>query len=73
MDENVTLDGYSGSQSIRWQAPIQAGNNQLTLPVKVNQSGGGVIVVEVESEGARKQMRFAIQADSEGKPVAMLI
>lgn len=61
LDEHVALAGYPGVNSLRWQAPISAGNNQLSLPVQLLGDSGGVIVVEVEAGGARKRMSFAVQ------------
>lgn len=73
MDANVTLAGYPNTTKVSWQAPINAGNNQLSLPVRVQRGSGGVIVVEVESGGARKQMRFAVATDSQDNAISMTI
>jgi hypothetical protein len=66
LDEHVALAGYSGISKLRWQSPISAGNNQLSLPVQLLGDQGGVIVVEVESDGARKRMTFAVQPAAGG-------
>jgi hypothetical protein len=72
LDEHVALAGYSGISKLRWQAPISAGSNQLSLPVQLLGDQSGVIVVEVESDGARKRMTFAIQPAA-GKTAALAI
>jgi hypothetical protein len=71
LDEHVALAGYSGISKLRWQSPIGAGSNQLSLPVQLLGDRGGVIVVEVESGGARKRVTFAIQPAA-GKTAALL-
>lgn len=62
LDENVGLVGHPNSSKVSWQASLNAGNNQLSLPVQVLKGGGGMIVVEVESSGKRKHMRFELSA-----------
>lgn len=71
LDEHVTLAGYPGVNRLRWEAPISAGNNQLSLPVRLQGDRGGVIVVEVEADGARKRMTFAVQP-AKDKTAALL-
>jgi hypothetical protein len=61
LDEHVALAGYPGVNRLRWQAPISSGNNQLSLPVQLRGDHGGTVVVEVEADGARKRMTFAVQ------------
>ncbi|HEX7027029.1 MAG TPA: hypothetical protein VF268_07290 [Gammaproteobacteria bacterium] len=73
LDEHVGLAGYPGISRVRWQAPISAGNNQLSLPVLLLGEHGGVIVVEVESGGARKRMTFAVESVTEEKQALLTI
>ena len=60
MDDNVTLAGYAGSQVLSWSTAIASGNNQLTLPVQLQGSDSGSISVEVQSNGASKEMRLTV-------------
>lgn len=73
LDEHVGLAGYPGISRVRWQAPISAGNNQLSLPVTLLGNHGGVVVVEVESGGARKRMTFAVESASQEKQALLTI
>jgi hypothetical protein len=73
LDEHVALAGYPGISRVRWQAPISAGNNQLSLPVKLLGGHGGVVVVEVESGGARKRMTFAVESALQEKQALLTI
>lgn len=73
MDEHVGLAGYPGISRVRWQAPISAGNNQLSLPVTLLGDRGGVVVVEVEFGGARKRMTFAVESVAEEKQALLTI
>lgn len=73
MDANVALAGYPNTQRLSWQVAINQGNNQLTLPVQVHSGSGGEIVVEVESDGAHKQMRFAVATGSQENLLSMTI
>jgi hypothetical protein len=61
LDEHVALAGYPGVNRLRWQAPIGSGNNQLSLPVQLLGDHGGIVSVEVEADGARKHMTFAVR------------
>lgn len=71
LDEHVILAGYPGVNRLRWQAPINAGNNQLSLPVQLQGDRGGIIIVEVEADGARKRMTFNVQP-AKDKTAALL-
>lgn len=73
MGENVFLEGYPDHDNIRWTTAIAEGNNQLTLPVQLRGDRDGNIVVEVESDGARKQMVLTVEAaTTSGQQVAMI-
>lgn len=60
---DVQLDGYPGQQSLTWQAPIEVGNNQMALPVRLNSNNSGTIVIEVSAGGAKKQMQLSVQSE----------
>jgi hypothetical protein len=62
LDKNLSLAGYPGVDTLSWQAPLQAGNNKLTLPVQLQGAPKGAIVIEIESGTARKQLRVSVEA-----------
>lgn len=62
LDGGVALDGYPGQQRLSWQAPIEVGNNQMALPVRLNGNTSGTIVIEVSAGGASKQMQLFVQS-----------
>ncbi|MFC6634161.1 hypothetical protein [Microbulbifer taiwanensis] len=58
---NVGLDGYTDIQTLQWQADISAGENRLSLPVKVGSAGvGSEILIEIEYQGARKVLHLPV-------------
>lgn len=59
---DVSLDGYPGQQSLSWQAPIEIGNNQMALPVRLNGNTSGTINIEVRSGNATKHMQLSVQS-----------
>jgi hypothetical protein len=61
LDENLVLAGYPGMREISWATSLQAGDNQLTLPLQLQNDEHGVITVNVESGGLQKQMMFTVQ------------
>ena len=61
LDENLVLAGYPGMREISWPTSLQAGDNQLTLPLQLQNDEQGVITVNVESGGLQKQMMFTVQ------------
>ena len=72
MDENVSLEGYPDLDRIRWSTSIAQGNNQLSLPVQLRGDRSGSIVVEVEADGARKQMQLTVEAATQMQQAGML-
>jgi hypothetical protein len=71
LEGDVALTGYPGTQTLRWQTAIAAGNNQMALPIslKGNNALGGVISIEVRSGDASKTLHFKVQP---GTSLAML-
>jgi hypothetical protein len=63
LEGDVALTGYPGTQTLRWQTAIAAGNNQMALPIslKGNSALGGVISIEVRSGNASKMLHFTVQ------------
>jgi hypothetical protein len=43
----IELDGYADQRELRWNADLEAGVNQLTLPLVASGAGGGQVLVEV--------------------------
>ena len=72
MDENVSLAGYPDLNRIRWSTSLEPGNNQLSLPVQLRGDRSGSIVVEVESDGARKQMLLTVEAAAQMRQPGMV-
>jgi hypothetical protein len=72
MDEGVSLAGYPDLSTVRWSTSIAQGNNQLTLPVQLQGNRSGSIVVEVEFDGARKQMPFTVEAAAQRQQASIL-
>ncbi|MBD3649511.1 MAG: hypothetical protein HUJ31_19120 [Pseudomonadales bacterium] len=73
VDEGIALQGYPAVHRLRWQAPIVAGENRLSLPVQLQGGERGVIVVGIESGGLRKEMTLAVEADDDYMPVTRSI
>ncbi len=65
MDSNVALEGYPDQQMIRWNTAIASGNNRLTLPVRLRGEDSGSIVVDVQSDGARKRMVLTVEPSAQ--------
>lgn len=61
LEGDVALEGYPGSNTLSWQAPIAAGSNHMSLPVALKGEDSGTILVEVRSGNARKQMQVSVQ------------
>lgn len=66
LDENISLQGRPGQRSLRWQAHIAAGNNQLSLPLTLEGADSGKVSVEVESNGVRKIATFTVSSGGDG-------
>ena len=66
LDENLALDGYPGMKRISWLTSIKAGDNRLTLPLRLQDDNNGVITFAIESGGRRKQMMFTVQPSDQG-------
>ncbi|MCX2832876.1 hypothetical protein [Microbulbifer thermotolerans] len=61
LPDNVGLDGYERVRTLQWRADIFAGENRLSLPVRIGASGEvGEIRVEVEYRGARKSLHLPV-------------
>ncbi len=57
----ITLAGYQDAQRLSWQAPLSAGNNELSLPIQLGSNGDGSLVIEVRSGDSTKQMIVTVK------------
>lgn len=58
----VDLDGYAGQRELRWQTDLEAGTNQLTLPVVATGVEGGQVLVEVVHGDKRRTFLVDVEA-----------
>lgn len=61
LDDNLALSGYPGLKEISWPTSLQAGDNQLTLPLELRNGQQGTLTVNVRSGDLQKQMMFTVQ------------
>jgi len=73
MEDNVSLAGYAENQVLSWSTAIASGNNQLTLPVQLQGTGSGSISVEVQSNGASKELQFTVAQLSQQRAALFVI
>jgi len=58
----VELAGHPGRHELRWQTDLQAGANQLDLPVIVQSGEGGLITADLNYGQDRRQFAVLVQA-----------
>jgi hypothetical protein len=58
----VGLGGYPGQQELQWRTDLDAGINQLALPVVATGAAGGQVLVEVIHGGKRRTFIVDVQA-----------
>jgi hypothetical protein len=51
---SIGLDGYADERELEWNADLEPGVNQLTLPIVASGVGGGQVVVEVAHGDKRR-------------------
>jgi len=51
---SISLDGLAGQRELRWRTDLEAGANQLTLPLVATAAAGGQLLVEVH-HGQRRR------------------
>jgi hypothetical protein len=59
---SIGLEGYTGQRELAWHADLDAGINQLTLPVIATGRDGGQLLVEVIHAGKRRSFLVDVQA-----------
>jgi hypothetical protein len=60
----IGLEGYAGQRDLSWHADLDAGTNQLTLPVVATGAEGGQLLVEVTHGGKRRTFLVDVQAEA---------
>lgn len=58
----VGLDGYADQRELTWRTNLDAGVNQLTLPIVATGANGGQVMVEVAHEGKLRTFLVDIRA-----------
>ena len=58
----IGLDGYAGQRELNWHTDLDAGTNQLTLPIVATGTDGGQLLVEVIHSGKRRTFLVDVQA-----------
>lgn len=58
----IELDGFENQRELRWRTNLDAGANQLTLPVIATGTGGGQLVVEVQHGQKRRTFVVDVRA-----------
>lgn len=62
LNGSIGLDGYAGERDLRWHADLDAGSNQLTLPIVATGAEGGQLLVEVTHGGKRRTFLVDVEA-----------
>jgi hypothetical protein len=61
---NLAINGYEHRDELRWFARLDRGVNLLTLPVVMQNSTGGHLLVEVSYGSERKTFAVLVQDDA---------
>lgn len=61
---SVDLDGFAGQRELSWRTNLDAGVNQLTLPIIATGAAGGQVLVEVVHGGKRRQFVVDVKAQA---------
>lgn len=64
LNGSVGLAGYAGERDLKWHTDLDAGTNQLTLPVVATGTDGGQVLVEVTHGGKRRTFLVDVQAEA---------
>jgi hypothetical protein len=62
LNGSIGLQGYAGERELKWHTNLDAGTNQLTLPIVATGSEGGQLLVEVTHGGKRRT--FLVDVDA---------
>jgi len=58
----IELDGFANQRELRWRTNLDAGANQLTLPIIATGTGGGQLLVEVHHGQKRRTFVVDVRA-----------
>jgi hypothetical protein len=61
---SIDLQGYAGQRELSWHTDLDAGTNQLTLPIVATGTDGGQLLVEVIHSGKRRTFLVDVQAEA---------
>lgn len=64
LNGSIGLEGYAGERELRWNADLDAGTNQLTLPIVATGAEGGQLLVEVTHGGKRRTFVVDVEAQA---------
>jgi hypothetical protein len=64
LNGSIELSGFAGQKELRWLTDLDAGANQLTLPIVAVGGDGGQLLVEVTH--GQKFRRFLVDIDGAG-------
>jgi len=62
LNGSIGLEGYAGERELKWNTDLDAGTNQLTLPIVATGTEGGQLLVEVTHGGKRRT--FLVDVDT---------
>lgn len=68
LDGAIELQGYEGHRELSWQADLDAGANQLSLPVVVRGPAGGQLRVVVSTGEGRRSFRVDVRSEGAESP-----
>jgi hypothetical protein len=64
LNGSIGLDGYGDERELKWHTDLDAGMNQLTLPIVATGTEGGQLLVEVTHDGKRRTFLVDVQAEA---------
>jgi len=62
----IELDGYAEQRELTWNADLEPGVNQLTLPIVASGIGGGQVLVEVAHGDKRRTFVVDVRTSARG-------
>lgn len=63
---NVELQGYPGQRDLRWTGGLKAGRNGLSLPLRAESDGDGILVARISHRGQMKEIRVRLRVPRDG-------
>lgn len=60
-DSHISVKGYERQQPVAWTTRLQAGDNKLTLPIEFSGQETGSLIIELEYQGTRKELRLTLE------------